>query len=157
MLLLMNHIKQRKLVFKNYHSIGTNESHISLQAYELFVKVAESISKQISKLKADQIMQIINSCFSNELKNHSIVEIISTEFVKQGKSLALQQLAKGFFKITLLGHRSKILAKYVFEQFSKQYHSLSKQYKEEDTFLLPTESQQQSSGFAPNFKLIHLQ
>jgi hypothetical protein len=104
---------------------------ISLDGYDLLLKATEAISKMISKLKPEQLISLLNSCFTNNLHRHAAIEIISTEFVKKGKGFDLETLSKGFFKISLLGHRSKILSKYVFEEFVKRYHDQAKKYKEE--------------------------
>lgn len=83
----------------------------------------------ISQLKPEQLISLLNSCYNNDLHSHPAIEIISTEFVKKGKGFDLETLSKGFFKISLLGHRSKILAKYVFEEFVKRYHDQARRYK----------------------------
>jgi hypothetical protein len=67
----------------------------------------------------------------------------------------LEILGKSLFKLTILGHRSKILAKYVFEQFSKKYLDAMKRYKEEGVFLLPTEEVVEPVQM--NFNQIYLQ
>lgn len=110
----------------------------------------------ISKLKSEQLISLLNSCFANDLYQHTAIEIISTEFVKKGKEFTLETLGKGFFKISLLGHRSKILAKYVFDEYVKKYHDQVKRYKEEENLLLPTEGNISPSAIS-NIKIMHLQ
>lgn len=88
-LILMGHIKNRKLAFRSYQGKGVAEEVIAMEGYDLFNKLAESISKLINQLKPEQIVTLLNSCFSNELKQSVILEVVSTEFVKQGKEFSL--------------------------------------------------------------------
>lgn len=122
----------------------------------MVVKAADAISKMINKMNSNQILAVLNACFNNDLQQHPAIEIISTEFVKHAKDYDLETLAKGFLKITLLGHRSKILSKYVFEQYVKTYHDQVKKYKEEENLLLPTEGDAKPAPLI-NYKVIHLQ
>lgn len=65
-------------------------------------------------------------------------------------------MGKAFFKITLLGHRSKILTKFIFQEYHERYHNDQKKYKDEGNFLLPTDSKVESIP-QMNMKQIHLQ
>ena len=60
-----------------------------MEGFDLFNKLAEAISKLMNQLKPEQIGSLLNSCFSNELKQGAILEVVSTEFVKRGKEFSL--------------------------------------------------------------------
>lgn len=110
----------------------------------------------IEKLRAQELIQLLNTYYENDVRDQSIIEILSTEIVKKAAEYDLETLGKSLFKLTLLNHRSKVLAKYIFKEFESRYHSEMKIYKEEDVFLLPTEDKVQAV-MGMNFKQIHLQ
>lgn len=66
-------------------------------------------------------------------------------------------MAKALFQLTVLGHSSKMMSKYVFQEFYQKYQDQMKKYKEEGAFLLPTEEEQPKIDFKMNFKQTYLQ
>ncbi len=84
----------------------------------------------IEKLRAQELIQLLNTYYENDVRDQSIIEILSTEIVKKAAEYDLETLGKSLFKLTLLNHRSKVLAKYIFKEFESRYHSEMKMYKE---------------------------
>jgi hypothetical protein len=52
--------------------------------------------------------------------------MIATSVVKMGMGYKLEELAHVLLKTTILGYRSKVLSRYLFERYRKEYRKLMK-------------------------------
>lgn len=65
LLMLICRIKERKLTFKSYRQFGTDPVMISLEGYELLIKLGQSISKHVNKLQNVELDQLLDAYFNN--------------------------------------------------------------------------------------------
>ena len=71
--MLVINIKDRQLKLKNIVAKGLAENYVCIESYDLLVKCCHALSKYIYKLKGMHIINILNSCFVNDLKNSPIL------------------------------------------------------------------------------------
>lgn len=72
--------------------------------------------------------------------------MISTAIVKIGDGFKLEELSQLLFKTTVMGHRSRVFSKYVFQRYLKEYRKLMKEYKESKIQLIPDKSSKSSKN-----------
>lgn len=65
LLSIISKIKARKLIFKRYRAKGTEPESIKLDGYDLLIKLAETISKTLSKLKTNDLIWLLDSYYDN--------------------------------------------------------------------------------------------
>ena len=101
------------------------------------------MSKYLNKnaLSHEEIKTLMTSIYENypfyKVESRgNIMEMIATSIVKMGEGFKLEELTELYLRTTLLGHRSKIFSKYVFERYQKEYKNLMKQYKSEKVQLI---------------------
>lgn len=70
----------------------------------------------------------------------NILEMVSTAIVKIGNGFKLEELSQLLYRITVMGHKSKVFSKYVFQRYVKEYRKLMKEYKETKIQLIPDKS-----------------
>lgn len=157
LLYLISRIDARELVFPTQGEKGVVQLPVRIPAYDLLTKFAASLVAFLPKLKVEELTRVIDTFYANEIDKNEmkVAEVVAAEMVKRGRECGLELLGKAYFKLSLLGHKSKTLSKFVFEQYQARYHSEMKRLAEEETFLLPTDQPQIFSTV--NLRQIHLQ
>lgn len=84
----------------------------------------------VNNMKSYELAELLTVFYNNDVRDKEIIEILSTAIVKKGSEFDLETLAKSLFQLTVLGHSSKVLGKYVFNQFDRKYQDEMKRYKE---------------------------
>ena len=97
-----------------YQPKGVEPKQLELEAFDLLVRLTEVLTKMLDKLKFYQLVQLLDCYYRNDIRDQSVLEILSTEIIKKGADFSLEVAGKNLFKLTVLGHSSKIAAKFVF-------------------------------------------
>ena len=153
---IVRRFKGRKMVFRVNQPKGVGHKVLQIPAFDLLCKMVEVVTKMLDRLRAEEVVNLVDCYYENQINQRSLLQVLSTQIIKRGSDYTIQTLGKCFFKLTLLGHRSKIATKYVLQQYHVRYHSTFKKYREEEVFLLPSEGESEEVGNL-NFKQIYLQ
>lgn len=87
---------------------------LTADGFELTVRLGEVVTKVLFKLSPQQLVQLLDCYYDNDIRDQSLLEMLSTEIIRRG-DLSLEVLGKSLFKLTVLGHSSKIAAQFMLE------------------------------------------
>ena len=96
----------------------------------LLSRLAQVLSQFLPKMEVFELLNLLDTYFSNCLPEKEPLEVLATELVKRGHEASLTDLGKAFFRLTLMGHRSKILATFCLNKNAEAYHPEEKRVQE---------------------------
>ena len=69
--------------------MGVDSKQINFDGSDLIIKLANAITKMIDKLKPSELIQLVNCYYDNDIRDQSLLEILSTEIIRKGKEYDL--------------------------------------------------------------------
>ena len=87
-------------------------------------------------LNSKQTLQLINILYRNHVSDVNLLEFLSGEIIKNKEMLSLGEITQAVFKVFLLGYRSGVLVRVLFDEQKKKYHETRKKILNQDIQLL---------------------
>lgn len=87
-------------------------------------------------LTYQETIKLANMFYSNGVTNMNLLEFLASEFVKLRTQMSLYEITDAVFKLFILGYKSEVLARVLFEEQKKRYHEAKKKAQTEDVKLL---------------------
>lgn len=90
------------------------------------------------QLTSEQLIKLLKVNYSNGYRNEALINLISSEIVRNSASIPLESYLDVFCLLTVQGVRSEFLRDSALERVQKEFKVLREQYKESVPKLLPS-------------------